>query len=55
MIQEAESAGFYEFKGTKYKRIQILTIKDMLEQKKLFNLPNILPSKNKSNQLKLYL
>jgi hypothetical protein len=30
MIQEADAAGFYEYQGMKYPRIQILTIQDIL-------------------------
>ncbi len=45
MIEEAVSAGFYEpefLQGKKYPRIQILTIKELLEDKKL-KYPRIMP------------
>ncbi|KAK3604255.1 hypothetical protein CHS0354_002063 [Potamilus streckersoni] len=40
MQTEAEAAGFYELSGTKYRRVQLLTIKDMVEDKKIFHVPN---------------
>ena len=55
MLQEAESAGFYEHNGTKYKKLQILTVEKMISDKKMFDLPNRISHKEKSNQLKLYI
>ncbi|MDR0684677.1 MAG: hypothetical protein LBF83_06075, partial [Spirochaetaceae bacterium] len=34
MIQEADAAGYYEYQGVKYPRIQILTIQDIFNNKK---------------------
>ena len=36
MIQEADAAGFYEYQGVKYPRIQILTIQDIFDGKKWY-------------------
>jgi hypothetical protein len=33
MIQEADSAGYYEYQGVKYPKIQLLTIKEVFEGK----------------------
>lgn len=55
MIEEASQTGQYEFNGIKYDRIQILTTKEMTEDKKIFNLPNRIGNKHKDNQLEMYL
>lgn len=36
MREEASKAGFYEYRGEKYNRLQILTVKDLIEDK-IFN------------------
>ncbi len=36
MIQEADAAGFYEYQGVKYPRIQILTIQDIFNGKRWY-------------------
>ncbi|MDR0684291.1 MAG: site-specific DNA-methyltransferase [Spirochaetaceae bacterium] len=36
MIQEADAAGYYEYHGVKYPRIQILTIEDIFNNKKWY-------------------
>jgi hypothetical protein len=33
MLQEADAAGFYEYKGVKYPRMQILTVQDIFDGK----------------------
>jgi hypothetical protein len=53
MRHEAATAGHYEHFGNNYPRIQILTVKDILEGKKLFNTPTALRSKVDSGQLVL--
>ena len=55
MIQEANAMGSEEIKGNYYNKVQILSIKDILVNKKIFNLPNVISHKNKSNQGKFYL
>jgi DNA modification methylase len=39
MIGEAASAGQYQYAGTAYDRMQILTVKDILEEKRQFDTP----------------
>jgi predicted deacetylase len=36
MLQEADAAGFYEYQGIKYPRIQILTIQNIFDGKKWY-------------------
>lgn len=52
MIEEAGRAGMYEYNGVKYERIQMLTIQEILEEKKQFRSPTIMGSfvKEKSKQ-----
>ena len=54
MKEEIATAGFYELHNTKYPRIQILTVKEMMDAEKLFHVPNRITHKEKSNQLKFY-
>jgi hypothetical protein len=39
MLQEAAEAGTYEYFGVEYPRIQFLTAKDVLEDKREFRMP----------------
>ena len=39
MLHEAASAGSYEYLGNSYPCIQILTVKEILEEKKHFKTP----------------
>ncbi len=57
MKQEAIKLGAYsDIFGNKYSRIQFLTIKEMLQEKKLFDIPNNLNRKDfkKDRQERLY-
>jgi DNA modification methylase len=51
MRHEASVAGHWEYLGNSYPRIQILTVKEILEGKKGFSAPAILRSKVDSGQL----
>lgn len=55
MIEEANKAGQYNYKGTNYNKIQMLTIKQMTEEKRLFHVPNMIGHKHKDRQGRLYL
>lgn len=55
MLEEASQAGQIEFYDYKYDKIQILTIKDMTVDKKIFFLPNRIGHKHKDTQIELYL
>jgi len=48
MLQEADSAGFYEYQGVKYPRIQILTVQDIFNGKKWY-CPSVLKTVRKDN------
>lgn len=51
MLHEAANAGHYDYLGNSYPRIQILTVRDILEEKRLFNTPTTLRSKVDSGQM----
>jgi|SRR5579863_400930 len=55
MRTEASKAGTYEYCGNSYPRLQLLTIKDILEDKKEFKSPTKLQSKITTGQLPLSL
>ncbi|MDR3302726.1 MAG: site-specific DNA-methyltransferase, partial [Spirochaetaceae bacterium] len=46
MIQEADEAGYYEYKCVKYPRIQLLTIQDIFDGKKWY-CPSVVKTKRK--------
>jgi hypothetical protein len=48
MIQEADAAGYYEYQGVKYPRIQILAIQDIFNGKK-WHCPSIVKTVKKDN------
>jgi predicted deacetylase len=48
MIQEADAAGYYEYQGTKYPRIQILNIQDIFDGKKWY-CPSVVKTSRKDN------
>ena len=49
MKKEASKSGYYKSAGINYAKFQILTIKEILEEKKLFHIPNIIGHKEKKN------
>ena len=51
MIEEASRSGYYELQGIKYPKCQILTIRDILENKKLFHIPNMIGHREKTDDL----
>ncbi|HEX8289793.1 MAG TPA: site-specific DNA-methyltransferase [Pyrinomonadaceae bacterium] len=51
MKDEAAAAGFYEYMGINYQRIQFLTVQQILEEKRLFHTPSVVGSRVKTNQL----
>ena len=51
MREEANQSGYYDLQGVKYPKCQILTIKDILEDKKLFYLPNIIGHREKTDDV----
>ena len=57
MIQAAVKMGYYTDRGTKYDRIQFLSIREMLEDKKLFQIPNNIDRRDfsKHYQPRLYI
>jgi hypothetical protein len=55
MQQEAASAGMYEYHGTSYPRIQLLTIADILEQKREFQTPQKMVSRVATGQTSMAL
>ena len=55
MLQEAAEAGMYEYQGVYYPRIQCLTTKDVLEEKREFQMPTRVVSKIASPQMSLAL
>ncbi|MDR3324676.1 MAG: hypothetical protein LBS82_01620 [Spirochaetaceae bacterium] len=46
MRQEADGAGFYEYQGTEYPRLQLLTVRELFEGK-LWHCPSIVRTKRK--------
>ena len=46
MLQEADAAGYYEYQGIKYPRIQLLTVKDIFDGKKWY-CPSVLKANRK--------
>jgi hypothetical protein len=46
MKQEADAAGFYEYQGTKYPRIQLLTVRDIFDGK-IWHCPSVVRAKRK--------
>ncbi len=55
MIEEASRAGTYEYAGNHYARIQLLTIRDMLEGKREFMTPTKVGSRIATGQMPLVL
>jgi hypothetical protein len=53
MQEEAARAGIYEYAGRHYPRIQFLTAKDILEDRREFLTPTKLGSRAKSGQASL--
>ena len=53
MKEEAALAGLWEYQGVSYERIQLLTVKEILEEKKLFHTPTKIGIKGKTGQLNL--
>jgi DNA modification methylase len=50
MTKEAISAGVWEHGGVTYPRIQMLTIQEILEEKKAFQMPKYLTAKDRESQ-----
>lgn len=50
MRDEAAQAGIYEYNNTSYPRIQLLTVKDIIEDRRLFHTPSVIGSKVKTGQ-----
>lgn len=50
MLSEASSAGTYEYGGIQYPRIQILTVQEMIEEKRAFHTPTKMGTKIASGQ-----
>ncbi|SRR5579871_182827 len=50
MRDEAKDAGFYEYVGNKYPRIQLLTVREILEEKREFRTPTKVGAKIKTGQ-----
>ena len=48
MKEEARKCGYYNYMGIKYTKFQILTVKEILEEKKLFHIPNMIGHKEKN-------
>lgn len=53
MKAEAAAAGMYEYNGLKYPRIQLLTVREILEDKREFQMPTRINAKNISGQQSL--
>jgi hypothetical protein len=51
MRQEAASAGHYEYAGNRYPCIQLLTVREILEDRKLFDTPTALRSRVDTGQI----
>lgn len=55
MREEAAIAGTYEYNGIHYDRIQLLTIQEIMEEKKQFHTPSVVGIKEATGQLNLSL
>lgn len=55
MIQEAATAGKYTYNGVAYDRMQLLTVREILEEKREFHTPSKLGSRVSSPQASLAL
>ena len=55
MRDEAATAGMYTYEGVQYPRIQLLTVRDILEQKRHFHTPTRLGRRGATGQLSLNL
>jgi hypothetical protein len=53
MKQEAASAGQYEYQNVRYDRIQMLTVKDIIEGKREFHTPTKIGTKITTRQTSL--
>lgn len=53
MRGEAAQAGMWEYNGVSYERIQLLSVKDILEDKKAFHTPTQIGIKGKTGQMNL--
>lgn len=53
MLSEAAKAGTYDYNGFHYPRIQFLTVREILEEKRLFSTPSLVRSRGKSRQASL--
>jgi DNA modification methylase len=53
MREEASIAGTYEYSGVHYDRIQLLTIQEIIEEKRHFHTPSIVGVKEATGQLNL--
>jgi hypothetical protein len=50
MREEAARAGVYEYNGVAYDRMQLLTVQQILEEKREFHTPSKLGSRIKTGQ-----
>jgi hypothetical protein len=55
MLKEAAEAGTYEYQGVEYPRIQLLTVKEVLEEKREFHTPSRVATKITTGQHNLAL
>lgn len=53
MRDEAAKAGMYEYNGVQYERIQLLTVRQILEEKRAFHTPSVIGSRIKTGQVSL--
>jgi hypothetical protein len=53
MREEAADAGIYEFNGFKYPRMQLLSVRDILEEKREFHMPTRINSRISTGQQSL--
>lgn len=53
MVREARSAGVFSYEGVDYPRIQMLTIREILEEKRDFKTPTKIKSRASTGQVKL--
>lgn len=51
MREEAATAGIYEYEGVRYPRLQLLTVRDILEEKHTFHTPTKIGVKGTTGQL----
>jgi DNA modification methylase len=51
MKDEAAEAGFYEYMGVQYERIQFLTAQEIVEEKRLFHTPSVVGSRARTPQM----